>query len=380
MTHRSVIEAGPATIRRVCCDTGDSPVSAALISWLDEPFALVGGQPVGVSELLSQVLSCPRPAVSIEIVHPSWWPARRVALFTDAARGLSGAVCTRPRAAVLGPGAVVVEIAHELVAVVAASGEVIAEPRLGPPEEVAAVVARRVVEVAGPLGDAVVIDAPAQIGGAAALAELISDRLHPQLPVRVLREFPSIGRDVEPGPTPALRRRWRAPVVAVAGVLAMVSLPRHDVPREPEPDVRYVVQGQVAVQVPADWPARQVTGGPGSVRVEVVSPSVPQLSLHLTEAPAIGDTLAVVAEGLQRVLEQAQERSPGVFVDFQAVGTSAGRPAVTYRELRDGHHVDWTVWLDGTVRIGIGCQSGPDGDEVLRPVCERAVRSAHVVR
>jgi len=45
--------------------------------------------------------------------------------------------------------------------------------------------------------------------------------------------------------------------------------------------------------------------------------------------------------------------------------------------VRAGHHVRWTVLLDGAVRISIGCQSRPGGEDAVREVCEQAVRSAH---
>ncbi|RAU90639.1 type VII secretion-associated protein, partial [Mycolicibacter senuensis] len=129
----------------------------------------------------------------------------------------------------------------------------------------------------------------------------------------------------------------------------------------------------------ADPGCAAVAAGPGSARVEVTSPTDPRLVLHVTQAPAAADTLAAVAEPLQRGLQLADTETPGVFVGFDPAGSSAGRPAVTYREVRAGHHVDWAVLVDRAVRIGIGCQSGPGDDDALRPVCEQAVRSAHAL-
>jgi type VII secretion-associated protein (TIGR03931 family) len=111
----------------------------------------------------------------------------------------------------------------------------------------------------------------------------------------------------------------------------------------------------------------------------VVSPTAPQLVLHVTQAPAAGDSLTAIAEPLQRALQRADAEMPGVFVDFNPAGISAGRPAVTYREVRDGRHVDWTIVVDRGLRIGIGCQSEPAGEATLRRACEAAVRSAHAV-
>jgi type VII secretion-associated protein (TIGR03931 family) len=54
----------------------------------------------------------------------------------------------------------------------------------------------------------------------------------------------------------------------------------------------------------------------------------------------------------------------------------AGRPAVTYREIRPGRVIRWSVVQAGSVRVCIGCQSAPGRDEAVRAACEQAVRSA----
>jgi type VII secretion-associated protein (TIGR03931 family) len=388
VTHRAVVEVGPGTIRRSCCDT-ESAGAAAALEWIDEPIALVDGEPVEVPDLLRGVLSCPVTAESIEIIHPSWWPKRRVELVTAAAHGLGGDVVTRPRARLLSAtfaAAAVVEIATGLVAVTGGAPEISAEPRIGAPDEVAAAVARRVVAVVADRGAAVVIDAPAGVGGAGALAVLIADRLRGAAQVTVIDELPAArgveaARPPDPDPEPARadpRRRLPLAVAVALAVIAVGLRVQHDPPPEPAA-VTNLVEGRVTVQVPADWSLRRVTAGPGSARVEVVSPTDPRLMLHVTQAPAGGDTLAAIAEPLQRAVELAEADAPGVFVGFAPAGTSAGRPAVTYREVRDDHHVDWAVLVDRAVRIGIGCQSGSDGDDALRAVCEQAVRSAHAL-
>ncbi len=98
--------------------------------------------------------------------------------------------------------------------------------------------------------------------------------------------------------------------------------------------------------------------------------------MHITQSPVAGETLRATADRLKRAIDT---EPPGVFVDFDPSGTSAGRPAVTYREVRAGHHVRWTVLLDGPVRISIGCQSRPGGEDAVRDACEQAVRSAHAI-
>jgi type VII secretion-associated protein (TIGR03931 family) len=138
----------------------------------------------------------------------------------------------------------------------------------------------------------------------------------------------------------------------------------------------FLVEGRVALAVPANWPTQRVLTGPGSARVEVTSPSDPEVALHVTQSPVAGETLGGTAERLKRAIDA---EPTGVFVDFNPSGTSVGRPAVTYREVRAGHHVWWTVLLDGPVRISVGCQSRPGDEDAVRAVCEQAVRSAHAI-
>ena len=132
----------------------------------------------------------------------------------------------------------------------------------------------------------------------------------------------------------------------------------------------------MALTVPANWPAQRVVTGPGSARVQVTSPSDPEVALHVTQSWVAGETLSGTAERLKRAIDA---EPAGVFVDFNPSGISDGRPAVTYREVRAGHQVRWTVWLDGPVRISVGCQSRPEDDNAVRGACEQAVRTAHAV-
>jgi type VII secretion-associated protein (TIGR03931 family) len=136
------------------------------------------------------------------------------------------------------------------------------------------------------------------------------------------------------------------------------------------------VEGRVALTVPANWATQRVVAGPGSARVQVTSPADPEVALHVTQSPVAGETLPRAAERLKQAIDA---EPAGVFVDFDPSGSSAGRPAVTYREVRAAHHVRWSVLLDGAVRISVGCQSRPGGEDAVREVCDRAVRSAHAV-
>ncbi len=115
-----------------------------------------------------------------------------------------------------------------------------------------------------------------------------------------------------------------------------------------------LVEGRVAMQVPAHWTVQRITAGPGSARVQVSDPGGGALHLtqSVTDQPA---TLQQTAESLRIAMQSAP---PGVFVDFTPNGAAAGRAAVTYRELRPGSRTDWAVVVDGDVRIAIGCQRG----------------------
>ena len=74
--------------------------------------------------------------------------------------------------------------------------------------------------------------------------------------------------------------------------------------------------------------------------------------------------LDATAEFLKGAIDAAPA---GVFVDFNPAGRNAGRPVVTYREVRSGHDVRWTVWVDKAVRISIGCQSRHGDDRSGEP-------------
>ena len=134
-----------------------------------------------------------------------------------------------------------------------------------------------------------------------------------------------------------------------------------------------VVEGRMAVRIPARWIVQRVTGGPGARRLQATSPDDPRVALHLTSSYAPETTLADAAGVLVRAIA---DEAPGVFVDFRAEATVAGRPAVTYRELRPGRVITWIVVLTGSTRISIGCQSPPGQDGDIRAVCDDAVRSA----
>ena len=163
-------------------------------------------------------------------------------------------------------------------------------------------------------------------------------------------------------------------VVGVAAGMARrppVSPPAAD--RDPVAQAEILVEGRIAVGVPPLWIVERVTGGPGSRRVQVSSVADADLALHITQTYAPETTLAQAAAVLRRGIA---EQDPGVFVDFDPADEVAGRPAVSYREIRAGRVIRWVIVLAGPTRISIGCQSAPDRQDAIREPCEQAVRSA----
>jgi type VII secretion-associated protein (TIGR03931 family) len=411
--HRAVIETGPGTIRRLCCATSgvaDDDISEIIgeaLSAIDDRVGLVGGRPVTVDSLWRSAL---RAAICTDcdglvLVHPSWWPPARVGVVTAAATTLTDDVLAHSRSWLLTRASdarreatVVIEIAERLVVITGT--EPVAISRCAQThlvvEEVADIVAG--IEAA-----VVLVDAPSTVAGASALGTAIAVAVR-RAGLAVVEigdaRLPGLARSalsvlVEPskprctGTSGVFRSRTRV-VLGVAGaaivlaallpvISAVVPGGRRGAQQvavvQPAPTT-FLVEGRVALTVPANWPAQRVITGPGSARVQVTSPSDPEVALHITQSPVVGDTLGGTAQRLKRAIEAERV---GVFVDFNPTGLSAGRPAVTYREVRVGHQVRWTVWIDGPVRISIGCQSRPGDDGAVRDACEQAVRSAHAI-
>jgi type VII secretion-associated protein (TIGR03931 family) len=375
---------------------------------VDDPVALVGGRPVTVDSLWRAALRSVKCENSggLVVLHPSWWPSARVAVVTAAAGTLSGDVLARPRSWLLAKASdhepVAVEIAERLVVITGA--EVVAIPLGAQPhsvvEEAASVIeamARRQTSAT------VVIDAPGTVTAAPALGAAIARAVlrggraaveigDAQLPLLARAALAGVGDPTAPRVTAAGGRpRSRARLIAaLAGAaVALTAFPLAITAVAPaarrgaSPPVAvqaapttFLVEGRVALTVPANWPAQRVITGPGSARVQVTSPSDPEVALHVTQSQVAGETLSGAAERLKHAIDA---EPAGVFIDFNPAGVSGGRPAVTYREVRPAHHVRWTVMLDGPVRISVGCQSRPGEEEAVRDACERAVRSAHAV-
>ncbi|MEE2854541.1 MAG: type VII secretion-associated protein [Actinomycetota bacterium] len=405
--HPAVVEAGPGTIRRLCCATGEvgdeemAGIVQAALDAIDDGVALAGERPAAVDALWEAALRSANRGHrdGMVVVHPSWWWASRVGVVSEAAAAVSGR--TRTRASLLrqassaAPDAtVVIEIAERLVAITAS--QVAAVPRTAEPQAVAHSVAGIVAALAP---EAVLIDTPSTVAGAPVLAALIADAVRDggqNIPdileindfrlARLARStYPATPEPPGPAATAgAARARTRSGLVAAAIVVATaaptaMTMGRPDVVA-PRPvataPTTFLVEGRVALSVPATWSVQRVVSGPGSARVQVTSQTNPDVALHITQSPVAGETLSGTAERLKHAIDA---ETPGVFVDFNPAGTSAGRPAVTYREVRPGHHVRWAVLLDGPVRISIGCQSRTGDEDAVRDACDQAVRSAHAI-
>lgn len=383
-TAVTVVEVGPASVRVLGGPSAGEPDEAmvsAVLDGIDDAVALFDERPVVVAELMRAVMSSilvasPGPVV---IVHPSWWSRARIDLVVQSS-GAARKVVALSRSEVVraaGHAGTLIEIAGEFVAVAGPGLRVFGRGNI---ESIAAAAAE-----VGRSGD-VLLDAPAAIPGSAQTAE--------QLRVALAARGRS-ARDVDVAAladAAPSRRRVGGPVAALVAASLLLAAPvlpdgrelglpdgreRVATPRPevgaPDPAAVSLVEGRIVVAVPLHWHVERVRSGSGSRRVQVGSPVDPDIALHITASYAPDSTLAQAAEVLG---DAVADQTPGVFVGFRPAVEVAGRPAVTYREVRVGRVVDWSVVLSGSTRIGIGCQSAPDRTEVVRAVCEQAIRTA----
>jgi type VII secretion-associated protein (TIGR03931 family) len=379
----AVLEVGPALLRRL--DSGgaggcDPAAAEAALEAADDPVALVGC-PVPTGELwrtlAGDLLSGHEGPVLV--VHPGWWPRARVDRVLDAVGDAAGGpVSAQRRAEFIAarvPGdPVVVEIGGDLVAAGAGDGapEVLV---CGRTEAIAATAAG----LSARDGGEVLLDPAGAHGAVRCAAELASVLRRRGVGSRVIDLAAIADRDVRCD----RRWRWRAgprSVAVLAGALAAAALAAgltrtaHLPVSPPAPTTgAHLTRGPVAATVPADWTVRAVNGGPGSPRVEVVSPTDPLAVLHITWAPAAGASPADLGAALGRAVAS---QPAGVFVDLRPDGRAAGRPAVTYAEVRPGRVIRWSVLLDGGTRIGVGCQSATDRPEAVAAACQQLLASA----
>jgi type VII secretion-associated protein (TIGR03931 family) len=196
----------------------------------------------------------------------------------------------------------------------------------------------------------------------------------------VVEGKPSGSAHARAGPAQSPRRRRGTAVlsgIASAVVLCAGAALRGGAPdTEPTTPVSLLVEGRMGVMVPATWTVQRITAGPGSARLQILSSTDPDIALHLTQTAGVSTSQASTVEAIRIALLAEPD---GVFVDFNPSDSRAGRPAVTYREIRQGRNVAWAVVLDQSVRIAIGCQSAPEREAVVRDVCDRAIQTAHAI-
>lgn len=384
--NTAVVEIGPQSVRGRY--SAPQELISVAIDCVDDQLALLDDRLVEVRRLWSDLLEvvAGEHSETLVLVLPTWWSAARVDLVTRAADGRASEVVVRQRASALRVEgeATVVELSEEFVVIAAPGFEVEVLPR-------------RTWDIAGRLtagnlsvATEVLIDVPAGVSApppalaarlrAGGIPVSYSDRHRMMVSARA-----GLSDDTLPESTggPACSRRRVAAVLfgtmvalsAIGGGWAMQTL--SDQPPA-DPSTVLLVEGRVAVRVPAQWAVQRIVSGPGSARLRVSAPTGDSTALHLTQSVgAATNTIAEVAETLRQALES---EPPGVFADMDPEGSVGGRPAVTYRELRPGSETSWAVVIDGAVRVAIGCQGPPERRDVIREACVRAVQSAHVVR
>lgn len=383
-----IVEVGPAVVlgphqapRRLIC---------AAIEYLDDELGLLDDHAVPVRQLWSEVMHAVIGAdgaddQAVVLVCPTWWSAARIDLVRHAALSVVPDVSVRARGPLLAHdatrgGSVVVEIAAELIVVVG-RGPATVIPIL---DDIDAVAAN--VRCAVGMPTAVLIDAAAGVDGATRMGDAIAQQLHAHGMLICWADDDAVRRaaatsqsrgavDAECAAPVHHLRAAPAAAVVVAAAVAIGALAVGGGGEQQAVPTRLLVEGRIGVLVPGGWPTHRISSGPGSARIQLVSPSDDAVALHLTQSVATAQVdLVGSAASLQAALAA---ESSDVFVDFKPSDIRAGRPAVTYREVRRDRQVAWTVLAEGSVRIAIGCQSPVAREDLIRAVCDRAIESAY---
>lgn len=371
----TAVVVGPATIR------GPGSIDAELVSsaleCIDEQLGLLGTAALPAERIWREAMSAAIGAIpAVTVVCPAWWSASRIERVRAAVPTSVSVVNERRtdalRAAVGEPDCAVVELGEDLVTI-ARPGTASAVVRRTGGTVTEAVVARLAADTP------VVIDAPTGIAGAEHLAAEIQGLLHDRGTAAQILSCDDL-LDAEVPTVAPPRSAWgraaigAAAAAAVAGAVG-VGLSNRDGPAAvavapADPDLTWLVEGRVAMQVPARWGVERTLAGAGSARLQIISPDDRGQIIHLTQSVVPREqTLDVAARSLR---DAAAKLPDGVIGDFQDAGVSGGRPAIRYREVRGGRTVEWSVLLDGPVRIAVGCQGTS-----VQPVCDSAIRSAH---
>ncbi len=372
----TAVVVGPATI------IGPGDIDAELVTsaleCVDEQLGLLDATVLPAERIWRDAMTAAIGAVpAVTVVCPTWWSASRVDRIRAAAHAGGTRVVIQHRTEALRAATgesdcAVVELGEDLVTV-SRPGTASCVVRRTDGATAEAVTARTA------WGTPVVIDAPIGVPGAAALAAEIRALLQDQGVTAQILSCDDLLDHRDPDGTPAAAGsrpvRGRIAIVATVAVVCAVGLglSSRDTPAAVvtavDPDLTWLVEGRIAVQVPARWPVERMLTGAGSARLQIISPDDRGQIIHLTQSVVAPDqTLDVAARSLRAA---ATKLPGGVIVDFEDFGVSAGRAAVRYREVRGRRVVEWTVLLDGPVRIAVGCQGAS-----VRAACDTAIRSA----
>jgi type VII secretion-associated protein (TIGR03931 family) len=383
----TILEVGPSTVRRLSSvgePVLDGDRVAQALAGIDDTTVLLDERPVTVESLWRNLMSSGigNDCEPVTLLHPSWWPQRWVARIVDAATTVTPEVVAQPRSSLIGRrfgsgAATVVELGDEVVAVCRGANL----PRIHCRPVDAAVIA---AEAGADRSEAILIDVPHGVPGGAQYGHDIRKALLDNgVTARIVRIEDAVASSTVAPPTvaPVRRRRLSAEVAAavVVGIVVWgvgVATTRPPGMSAAGSDTVGLVEGRVTVRIPIGWTVTRVTAGPGSRRVEITSPADDSAALHVTQSYTPEETLGGAAQVLRRALAK---ESAGTFVEFNPADERAGRSAVTYREVRGGRDVRWSVVVDGSTRISIGCQSAPGREDTINHVCDEAIRSAHEV-
>jgi type VII secretion-associated protein (TIGR03931 family) len=369
----TVLLIGPGTV------SGPHPVPAeicgAAIDAIDDEYTLIDERPVAVDDLWAWVLgvSAGEPEGSLLLVCPGWWSDARVNRIRYAAGQHDGQPEIVRRHDILGSRAAhIIEIAPEFVICRLPGSPITVTPRLGEMKEVAGTITR------GILGTGmVVIDAPVGVAGAAELAAALAKKLDGR-DVQIVDDA-TLAASIAAAhlPTPVARRRPTTAWAVSAGLLlalgVLLGLPR--VAEPAEQPFTLLTEGRVTVRLPAGWEVRRITDGAGSPRIQASSPIEEAAAILLTQSVA-GPDLPRTAEVLEAALAL---QPPGVFTGLRTDDHRGGRAVLSYTETRADREISWAVFLDGRVRIAVGCQQ-PASAAVIRQYCDEAIRSAREAR
>ncbi|MEH3132217.1 MAG: type VII secretion-associated protein [Mycolicibacterium neoaurum] len=357
----TVLVVGPATVHGSVRGTAPVPsdLAAAACAAIDDRYAIVDDRPVDVDDLWRTVLRADAERSGpVLLICPGWWHPRRVDRIRRAA---GGEPLVRQRHTAHRRSAdVIVEITEEFVLVRAGDRVLASVPRVG--DAVAREVAAHIT-----VGGTVLIDAPVGVSAARGLAETIAGVVVAGGRDAVIVDDHVLVRDTVGVARP--RRVRMSPALAGAVAVAVCGMWLiWQVDRPPPARDELVVEGRVALLLPAAWERRRLVDGPGSPRLQSISAEHPDAAILLTQSPAGPDPAGVLAAALA-------VQPAGVFTDFRQQDRRAGRDVISYTENRPGRTIEWVVFADGPVRIAIGCQHpGP-----IRSQCDLAIRSAHAV-